>query len=212
MRSPSPSTRCAATSPTWGHDIASYFDEARANVARWAQDVQRDADDVVRWFQALPGKIGSALASLPGMLFRAGENAIEGLLNGMKSMVGGALSTVEGWGHDIANALVHPFGIHFSEPSEATQMVKAGQNVAAALSKGMLSGRGAVAAAAQQLGAAAGLAGGGAAAAGAGGGITIEFNVSNAGQLGADFWKQFQNGVRVKGGDPNIVTKKVKFQ
>ena len=107
--------------------------------------------DLVRFFTGLPGRILSAVSGLAGMLYHAGVNAIKGLISGAASMVSGAVSTVEGWGHDIANALGSPFGIHFSEPSEASQMVKAGRNIPAGLAKGMTAGTGDVASAAGKI-------------------------------------------------------------
>ena len=85
-------------------------------------------DDVTGFFERLPGRILHAIEALPGMLYRAGTQVVHSLVSGAESMIGGALSTVEGWGHDLANAMMHPFGIHFSEPSDAVQMIKAGRN------------------------------------------------------------------------------------
>ena len=171
--------------------------------------------DVVSWFERLPGMILAALGDLASMLFHAGVSAIEGLLHGMESMVGGVIHTVSGWGHDIANGIGSVFGIHFSEPSEATQMIKAGQNIATGLSKGMLSGRSAVQAAANQLSGAAGISpGSGVAAIGTGtGGGDIVFRLGTGGSgLEQMFWTWLKNGVRAQGGDPNMFTRKVKFQ
>ena len=41
--------------------------------------------------------------------------------------------------------------------------------------------------------------------------LTMEIHVPSTGILPADFWTQFQAGVRAKGGDPRIVVKKVVF-
>ena len=194
----------------WAHDLASYFSEAAANVARWAADVQRDADNVVKWFQQLPGRILSALAALPGMLFRAGQHAVQSLIDGMGSMLGDLGSM----GLHMASKIAGFFGLSPAKEgplSGAGAPEVRGAHFTADFARGMTSGLGGVTSAASRIAGAA-AATPGAAGAGAGGGITIEFHVSNAGQLGADFWKQFQNGVRVKGGDPNIVTKKVLFK
>ena len=51
-------------------------------------------------------------------------------------------------------------------------------------------------------------AGGGAAA----GGLTVEINVPPGGaMLGPAFWTALGKGIRVKGGDPQILQRKVKF-
>ena len=57
-------------------------------------------------------------------------------------------------------------------------------------------------------------AGGGHGAGGAGGQlqVVLEFHPpSGAAVLGSEFWTAFANGVRVKGGSPQIVTRKVSF-
>lgn len=137
------------------HDIAHVFDEIRHDVATWV-------DDVLRFFKRLPGQVTGALAALPGDLYKAGVNALTGLMNGIGSMVSTVKSHVSGWGHDIANAVVNPFGIHFSEPSEAAQMIRAGVNATRGLAAGMLSEVGSVRQAASAISAAAGLGGHGA--------------------------------------------------
>jgi len=157
--------------------------------------------DVAGFFRSLPGKIVSGLAALPSMLFSAGRNAIMGLLHGAQSMVGSVMSTVSGWGHDIANAIGSPFGIHFSEPSQAALMVKAGRQITLGLARGMTSETGAARAAAARVGVAAGIAGGGAALAGAGGGGRLQ--IEWVGGSGADqqFITWLKKNIRLRGGD-----------
>lgn len=165
-----------------GHDVAAWFDRIRGTVAR------------------LPGQIAGALASLPGMLFKIGVNAVRGLLHGAESMIGGVLGTVANWGHDIANAIGGAFGIHFSEPSEATQMVKAGRNVALGLAKGITGGRPAVEQAARTVGAA-GLPRGGYAR---GGGERMELVIRLEGG-DEPILRAFRNAIRVRGGSVQTV-------
>lgn len=43
---------------------------------------------VVRLFAGLPGRIRSAVGSLGGLLYQAGKNVVQGLINGMKAMFG----------------------------------------------------------------------------------------------------------------------------
>jgi hypothetical protein len=214
----------------WAHNVASYFDESRANVARWAHDVQAWADSVVRWFQAFPGRIAAGMALLGPMMFSAGRNAIARLLDGIKSMIGEVGSVVS----SIASKVAGFFGL---SPAKEGPLAGGGapevrgQHFAADLARGMLLRQAAVAQAARQLAQSMELSvlhelhldhlahlatlsapSGGSSGPAASGGITIEFNVSGAAaQLGPEFWRQFQEDVRAKGGDPRIVTKKVKF-
>ena len=196
------------------HDISAAFDAIRHWAAAWANNMAHDVTQVVSFFLRLPGRIMSAVSRLPGMLFRAGVNAIEGLLNGMRSVAGRMLSTVEGWGHDIANALVHPFGIHFSEPSEATQMIKAGKNITAGLGTGLLSGRGTLAAAAARVSAAAyPHVPGGYGPGGTAGGAPVRIQLEWTGGGGNDAFMTFlRQNVRVHGGDPTMFQRKVAFR
>lgn len=188
-------------------------------ITHWDQirrETSRLVSDVVGFFERLPGDIGHALANLASMLYGLGKNAILGLWHGAESIFTGLLHTAENWGHDIANAIGGAFGIHFSEPSEATKMIAAGRNIPRGLAAGMLGGTGVLRSAAARIAGAAMPAlgpGGG----GYGGGglapILIEARVPRTALiLGEDFWTQFQNGVRAKGGDPRIVQMKVVFQ
>jgi phage-related protein len=146
----------------------------------------------LEFFRTIPGKIGGALSSLASMLYNVGRNAILGLWHGAESIFGGLLKTAESWGHSIANAIGSPFGIHFSEPSEATQMVKAGQQAGRGFMKGLAS---------TGLG---GLGGLGAVSvpAAAGGGIHLTLEIAGTGNANFDaFMLQFiRNQVRIKGG------------
>jgi hypothetical protein len=164
---------------------------------------ERGLTNIVHFFEGLPGRIISAVSSLAGMLTRVGENAIKGLLSGAASMVSGAVSTVAGWGHDIANALGAPFGIHFSEPSEATQMIKAGKNIPAALAKGITSGSPAVRSAMAGLAgnASASSAGSMAITSGAAAAANAKLSLDVSGSNG-DLWiRALRQSIRVKGGN-----------
>jgi TP901 family phage tail tape measure protein len=101
--------------------------------------VKSFASDLIGYVKRIPGMILQALGDVGHLLWNAGVNIIKGLVGGITSMVGSAIHTVASIGHDIINAIGSPFGIHFSEPSEATKMVKAGQNVMDGLLKGMKS-------------------------------------------------------------------------
>lgn len=57
--------------------------------------VSAGIDIVVEFFVNLPGQILDALASLASDLFNIGSNAIQGLLNGINSMVGAVLNTLQ---------------------------------------------------------------------------------------------------------------------
>jgi hypothetical protein len=171
---------------------------------------------VVDFFKTLPGKIMSAIAALPGMMLRAGANIIHALANGIKSAVGGVLSVVGNVGHDIANALTHPFGIHFSEPSEATEMIKAGRRIPQGLATGVSGGLAPLQQAAARMARAAGLQPGGGlggapgAGAGAGGAAGPQHFIFSFDTTGGDgsIMSALAKQIRVRGGNPNILTQR----
>lgn len=186
------------------HDVAMWYQDTRkwliramSDLANWAQDVDNIVGRVIgfwrgleRFFQRLPGEIVHALSTLAGDLFDIGVHAIMGLANGAESMFGGLLARAESWGHDIANAIGAPFGIHFSEPSEATQMVKAGQKAGQGFLRGLHS---------------TGLSGGVALGLGGGGGGAMQLVITGAGApnfmaLVKAIWPSLQFEVRTRGG------------
>jgi hypothetical protein len=175
-------------------------------ISHWHQilaGAQHMVGSVIGFFRSLPGRILGAIASLPGLMFSAGAHVLSSLLSGIGSMVGSVVSTVAGWGHDIANAIGSPFGIHFSEPSEATKMIAAGQRVAQGLGKGMLAGAGGLhAAAAVVSGAAMPRAGGyGVAGSGAGGQVLrVELEWAGSGGSNQQFLTWLRNNIRARGG------------
>jgi phage-related protein len=150
--------------------VLSWFNRLGSLFLGWftaaANAVYSVTGKIVSFVRGIPGKIISGLSSLGSMLFGLGESAMQSLLHGLSSVVGGIISTAKGWGHDIANAIGDPFGIHFSEPSEASKMITAGRRIALGLGTGMDSGNATVRASAARLAASAGISSGGAAGAG----------------------------------------------
>jgi len=131
----------------WGHNIASVFDESRANVARWALDVQRAADSVVKWFQALPGRITSALGNAATVLLSWGKGVIQGLLAGMTSVIGQVWDFVK----NIPSKILHFLGIK-SPPQWA---IDAGKHIINGVGIGMQQAQASFAKASAAAGAAA---------------------------------------------------------
>jgi len=186
----------------------------------WAQFRQLTSeliDDVVRFFEQLPGRIMSALAALPSMMFSAGVHVIRSLLDGITSMIGEVGSTM---GH-LASKVAGFFGLSPAKEgplSGGGAPEIRGQHFAASFAAGMESGQAGVAAAAARLAGSAGispggsLAGYGGAAAGGGMNITIQITPNGAGGLDQLFMQWLKGEVRTSGGDPNMFTRKVKFQ
>lgn len=56
--------------------------------------VQRAGDRAVSWLRGLPGKLWRALGNTGSLLYNAGKNVIQGLINGMTSMINRAINTI----------------------------------------------------------------------------------------------------------------------
>lgn len=191
------------------HNIASYFDEIRANAARWAADVGRDVTTVVGWFRALPGRILAAIGNFGSLLFNAGKALIQGLINGIESMMGTLGHVASSIGHFIAS-LKGPL------PADLLLLVPHGQAIMQGLMNGMASRmpdlRGQLEGISGTIAGSRFAAPAGAAAAGGAGAVQIQI-APGAGSSGLEqqFWAWLKNGVRAQGGDPNMFTRKVAF-
>jgi phage-related protein len=181
-----------------GNDIASPFETAFKAVAGWLNST---GSSVTRFFQALPGTLLGIINNLASDLFVAGENVIIGFYNGLVSAFNSLIGGIGNIGHDIANALGSVFGIHFSEPSEATQMVKAGLRIPEALAKGITQGQPAVTAAMARTEHTINTA----MPCGTGAGGAQKLQVQFVGAGNDPLWQLFKKNIRIKGGNVQIV-------
>jgi hypothetical protein len=199
------------TIATFGHDLASSFDAWRHLFASigdfiahfFTSDIPHWISVGVHWFEQLPGRIISALASLPGKLYQIGVNILQGLLHGLEAMG----SNILGYVGNLAGSIISKIGGILGIGSPSRVMYQHGVWLAQGLANGMDAGRGMVAAAAGRLaGSALGAPGRGA----AGGGLVVEINVpAGALVLGPEFFTALGNGIRIRGGDQRILTSKV---
>lgn len=89
--------------------------EARgvSNILHWAAslftsfiDTEKSGlDNIVHWFEGLPGRILHAVGDLGSLLFGAGERVIQGLINGVMSMIGAVGNAIGGVVSKIKNFL-----------------------------------------------------------------------------------------------------------
>jgi hypothetical protein len=208
------------TIATWAHDFAHWFDDVRHKIAttfnrivtdvkNWVRDVIDFGKGVLTWFQQLPGKIVGFLAKLPGMLFQAGKNAIQGLINGIKSMFGALGSVVS----SIASKVAGFFGLSPAVEgplSGGGAPEIRGRHFAEAFAQGMISGTGNVQLAAARLAHSAAF-GAGHSGIGSGSGAVIRLEVTGGSSSGLDqmFMTWLKQRVRVAGGEPLIFSRKV---
>lgn len=74
-------------------------------------DVQSSWNAVTGYFRGIPGQIRGALGNLGGLLVGAGEALIEGLVQGVESEVGSAVSAAENVGHEIESGVKSALGV-----------------------------------------------------------------------------------------------------
>jgi TP901 family phage tail tape measure protein len=164
-------------------------------------------DDVVHFFETLPGRIMSAIASLPSLLFHAGAHIISMLASGITSAIGDVTHAIGSVASEIVDHL--PFSPAKKGPlSGSGDPELRGRHVAELFGAGMVSGLPSVSAAAARLAGTAGIGPGGMrgyGAAGAGGEIRVVIDITG-GDSELTTW--LKNRIRVLGGGgPNSVQK-----
>jgi hypothetical protein len=143
--------------------IVNHFDQIRDGAAHLI-------GQLVSFFESLPGRILSALGNLGSMLFGSGATIIQGLINGVMSMVGSIGHAIGSVVSTIKSYL--PFSPAKQGPlSGAGDPSYSGRSIAKNLAKGLLAGTGDVAGASHLLAGAVTFGRGGGLP-GAGGGLT----------------------------------------
>lgn len=157
---------------------------------------------VISWFEQLPGRIIGFLAALPGMMWRAGVNAIMGLIHGIESMAGDVGNAVS----SIASKVAGFFGL---SPAREGPLAGGGapfirgQHFAQDLAAGMVNASPSTAAAAAHLAGMMTGATGGAARPAGGGQQAIVLEVASSGQGDFDQFMAtwIRKYVRIRGGN-----------
>lgn len=158
---------------------------------------------MVSFVRGIPGRILRALGNLGSLLYNAGRNVIQGLINGIKSMfgaVGGAIGNIVGFIRDhlpFSPAKVGPL-------SGRGSPLLAGRKIAAMLASGMADGVPGIGAAAGRLAGAAALvpagAGGPGLAGAIGGGIDVTLRAAPGDPLLAAIVRALRADVATKSG------------
>lgn len=155
---------------------ASGLGEGIAAVGRFAGAIGQRIGDVIGFFVNLPNRILTALGNLGALLFNAGKNIIQGLIDGVNNMVGRVTSAVSSVVQRIRDFL--PFSPAKVGPLSGSGSPElAGRRIGAMLADGMLAQTGQIAAAADVLA--------GAAAVDAAAGFTATMNTNRGGSGGA---------------------------
>jgi hypothetical protein len=158
---------------------------------------------LLRFVDSIPGRILGALGNLGGLLFRAGQNIIQGLINGVTSMIGSVGHAIGGIVSDIRSFL--PFSPAKKGPLSGTGSPDiAGRKIGQMLAAGIGSSQSTVAAAAHRMaGAATMAAGGGTAAALAN--STLKIQLEWAGGNDGQIITALGKAIRVRGGNVQTV-------
>jgi phage-related protein len=108
------------------------------------------ASRMLGYVRSIPGRIRSALGNLGGLLFSAGKSIVQGLINGIKSMVGAAGSAVSGVVSEIKSFL--PFSPAKKGPlAGAGNPMYSGLSIARQLAQGIRQGHSLVQAASREM-------------------------------------------------------------
>src|SRR5580700_7741944 len=168
--------------------------------------------DLLPFIRRLPHDILHALGDVGHMLWNAGADVLNGLIGGMESKVGSMIHSVESFGSSVLSTIESALGI--GSPSRYTR--QHGMWVAQGLAMGMDDSRSLVQAASRRL---AGVVESGfgeprlSGRAATGGGAAMQQIVLKVegGRSGLDqlFMTWLKNEIRVEGGDPRILSRKV---
>jgi hypothetical protein len=186
-------------------NILHWFSQLGSLFHGWWNDAVNAVTSVVggllRFVSGIPGSILRSLGNLGSLLWNAGKDLVQGLINGVTSMFGAVASTAGHLVSSLGGSVLHLLGI--GSPSKVAHWW--GEMVAQGLANGISSNTHLPANAAARMAGAVtgglGRPGAGIAGAGAGGGqIVLQFAPSGGTGLDALFWTWLRQGVRVKGG------------
>lgn len=188
------------------HDVAAAVDAVIGFVERlfssWAARERSGLDNIVSFFRGLPGRILHALGDLGSLLFSSGKKIIQGLINGIKSMIGDVGHAVSSVVDEVKSFL--PFSPARKGPlSGAGAPVNSGRSIVRQIAQGITGGTPEVSQAMRRLAgsvSARGAGTAGLAVAGAGGGTQrIELSLSGNGSDALLKW--LRQEIRIRGGN-----------
>lgn len=164
-----------------------------------ASRIRGEVQRVIDWLRGLPGRIRSALGNTGSLLYQAGRNIIQGLINGITSRFSGLRSTISNAAGLIRAHL--PFSPAKTGPlSGSGNPFYSGQSIAELLAGGMESRLPVVASASSALAGSVGFAGRSSALAPAGGGFSVGWA---PGATGDQLLDALRHLIEVRfGGDP----------
>jgi phage-related protein len=187
------------TTDLWHREVSG-FENIYHGTLTW---VERLFHDAVSWFEQLPGRVMAGIAALPGMMLRAGEHAIDSLIDGLTSGIGKIGSVMGG----IASKIAGFIGLSPAREgplSGSGAMFNRGLHIPQDLAAGIDAGRSGLASAASRMAGTVSAGSAGAAGGGSAGGYT-ELRVTGAGSANwmavvKAIWPDLKLEVRTVGG------------
>lgn len=117
--------------------VSGVVSTAVGGFARFAGAIASGVGNAVGFVASLPGRIIGALGNLGSLLFSAGRNVIQGLINGIKAMIGAVGSAISSVASKIRGAL--PFSPAEYGPLRTHPPEQSGRRIVDLLSEGLLS-------------------------------------------------------------------------
>jgi hypothetical protein len=106
-------------------------------VARFASAVTNKVAAVVNIVRGIPGRVTGAIGNLGSLLYNAGKDVVQGLINGITAKAGELLSKVKGLAHSVSSAFAGALKIH----SPSRVFLGHGANIMKGLINGIEKGR-----------------------------------------------------------------------
>lgn len=141
-------------------NILSWFGQLGSLFKGWfskaVSAVHTQISNMLTFIKSIPGTIKNDLGNLGSLLFNAGKSVVQGLINGIKSMIGAAGNAISSVVSEVKNFL--PFSPAKKGPlSGAGAPSNSGMSIARQFAQGLARGQGLVSAAAKQMVAGVGL-------------------------------------------------------
>lgn len=102
-------------------------------MGRISSAISNGIDNVIKFFRDLPGNILSAIGDFANLLFQAGKDLLEGLWNGIKSLISTLITRIKNFARDITQAMFEALGIR--SPSKVFHEI--GVNLVKGLAQGI---------------------------------------------------------------------------
>jgi TP901 family phage tail tape measure protein len=117
--------------------IAAFVNNVAGHFSNMVSAIREKIDAAVDFVRGLPGRISSAIGNLGSLLYEGGRNVVQGLINGISSMIGAVKDKISSVASTIRNAL--PFSpAKYGPLSGRGSPDRSGEAIATMLADGMV--------------------------------------------------------------------------